>query len=563
MVNARQHSPKAYLLPFPIESFAKPILVESERTYFGRGPEGDIQIQIADRSVSRKHACIHSEDNHFVIKDLDSQNGTFLNGVRISKARLNSHDKVTIGTQTFLVLMQRHQIRALLTESSNQASDTLSISNEEVDLSNLLAQNADQAARGFLHLAANDAPESLKNDSLAHKRLSLLYQLSENLRSVSEVKDVYEKGIALILEAISGAEITLVAEESVSDDTVNVVSWKLRDPLHSAADTIPVSQSVFNWVFQEKVVLVSQDLGADARFQDSDSIRIHDIRSILCVPITGKDKVIGLLYAQAHKLLNPFTRDDAVFASAVANEMALTIDNIRLQKNLLDNERMAAIGLTISNLAHSIKNLLAINQVSSQLMDVHIKEKDYSHIVKRWHSIQQSFEGISKLSNDILEYAKEDALYIRPVDINEQIMKSRQVFEENLSDKDIEFEYLLSPDNPVWEIDQIQWRRALLNLFLNAADAVKGVEKGRIQIGTSVLKDQQLIVSVADNGCGIPEKNKAKVLELFFSTKGTKGTGLGLPMVHKFMDKSGGQLRIESQEGQGSVFQMIFPERAC
>lgn len=560
MEKAKHQVRRAYLLPYPIESFAKPILIASERTYFGRSPDDDIQIRIADRSVSRKHACIHSENKHFTIEDLNSQNGTFLNSARIQKTRLNSHDKITIGTQTFLFLMQRDQVQALLAKPPVHHSDTISINHAEMDLSDLFAQNADHATRSFLHPAASDASESPPVDSLAHTRLALLYQLSENLRRVSTIRDVYDKGLALIMETIPAAEITLVAEEVTSEDVFNVVSCELRDPGHSCGDTIPVSHSVFNWVLREKVVLVSENLSTDLRFQDSDSIRIHDLRSILCVPISGKNGVIGLLYAQAHKLLNPFTKVDALFASAVANEMALNIDNIRLQKKLLNNERMAAIGLTISNLAHNINNLLAINQTSSQLMDVHIKEKDYPHIVKRWDSIQNSFAGISKLSTDILEYAKEDKLHIQSVDINKLISKSRQRFEESLSHNDLKFDYVLTRKNLIWEIDKIQLQRALLNLVLNAVDAVKGKEDGRIRIGTSVRKDDHLIVSVSDNGCGIPKNKKGKVFELFFTTKGTKGTGLGLPMVQKFIEKSGGKLKIESQEGMGSVIEMIFPK---
>jgi signal transduction histidine kinase len=75
-----------------------------------------------------------------------------------------------------------------------------------------------------------------------------------------------------------------------------------------------------------------------------------------------------------------------------------------------------------------------------------------------------------------------------------------------------------------------------------------------------VRKDHTLVVSVADNGCGIAKNKKDKVLELFFTTKGSKGTGLGLPMVQKFIEKSGGKLKIQSQEGMGSVFKMIFPK---
>jgi signal transduction histidine kinase len=69
-----------------------------------------------------------------------------------------------------------------------------------------------------------------------------------------------------------------------------------------------------------------------------------------------------------------------------------------------------------------------------------------------------------------------------------------------------------------------------------------------------------LRISVEDNGCGIPENDKGRILDLFFTSKGTKGTGLGLPMVQKFVERSGGQLEFQSEENKGSIFTMIFPQ---
>ncbi len=550
----------AYLIPYPIESFAKPILIKSKRTFIGRSPDESIQIQIAEKSISRRHACIHSADDHYVIEDLGSQNGTFLNSERIRKARLNSHDKITIGNRNFLFLLQSDPVVELSVEPSIETSETIAISLEEMDLSDIWAQNADDATRGFLNPVTDESVDKPTSDPLALQRLALLYQLSENLRTTTRIDDVYAKGIELIMAAIPAAEKTLVVKRSLSDEGFSVLAFKLRDSQQLNGDAIPVSQTVFDWVLTERVALVSQNIGADHRFQDSDSIRIQDLRSIICVPITGKNSVVGLLYAQSNTLLSPFTKDDAVFASAVANEMALNIDNIRLQKKLLRNERMAAIGLTVSNLAHNIKNLLAVHSGAAQLMDIHIKEKDYNQIVDKWRWIEQSFTGIGRLANDMLEYAKEDELYVKTADVNKLIQSNRQLFEDSFARDGLKLKYALTRQNPLWPLDEIQFQRALFNLVLNAADAVREKKRGRIQISTSVNKDRHLIVSVADNGCGISKEKKAKILELFYTTKGSLGTGLGLPMVQKFIEKSGGQLKFESKEGAGSVFKMIFPK---
>lgn len=107
-------------------------------------------------------------------------------------------------------------------------------------------------------------------------------------------------------------------------------------------------------------------------------------------------------------------------------------------------------------------------------------------------------------------------------------------------------------------MDEIQFQRALLNLVINAADAISDKKRGRIRISTEVTVNQCLTVSVVDNGCGIPLSKMDKVLDLFFTTKGTKGTGLGLAMVQKFVETTGGKLTFKSKEGIGSKFQMIF-----
>ncbi len=562
MGKKKDENQTAYLIPYPIESFAKPIPIDAARTLIGRSPDACIKIQIAEKSISRKHACIYAEDGHYAIEDLGSQNGTFVNSERIDKVRLKNHDKIAIGSRTFLFLAQSDPAADLPVEPSIETSETIAISLEEMDLSGVWAQNADDAARGFLNPVASDRADAPPPDPLALPRLALLHQLSENLRNATKVRDVYDKGIALIMEAIPAAEKTLVVKRAVSDASFNVVAFEMRDPQQSQGDAIPVSHTVLDWVLTEKVSLVSPNISADQRFQSSDSIRIQDLRSIICVPITGTNNVIGLLYAQSNSLLSPFTKDDAVFASAVANEMALNIDNIRLQQKLLRNERMAAIGLTVSNLAHNIKNLLAVHSGAAQLMNIHIKEQDYNQIVNKWRYIEQSFTGVSRLANDMLEYAKEDELYVETADINKLIRSNRQLFEDSFARDGLKLKYDLTRQNLLWPIDEVQFQRALFNLVLNAADAVRDKKKGRIRIGTTVHKDHQLIVSVADNGCGIPKKKKGKVLELFFTTKGSLGTGLGLPMVQKFVEKSGGRLKFQSKEGAGSVFKMIFPKTA-
>ena len=138
--------------------------------------------------------------------------------------------------------------------------------------------------------------------------------------------------------------------------------------ISNSDDGIQISRTLLDWVISEKMALMTQNIADDSRLKDSESIKLQDLKAVICVPITAKEQVIGVLYVDSGDLFEEITQEDTAFAAAVASELALTIANIRLQKTVIHNERMAAIGLTISNLAHNIKNLNISPDLLNSLM---------------------------------------------------------------------------------------------------------------------------------------------------------------------------------------------------
>lgn len=118
----------------------------------------------------------------------------------------------------------------------------------------------------------------------------------------------------------------------------------------------------------------------------------------------------------------------------------------------------------------------------------------------------------------------------------------------------------LAAGDPAWAVDAKQFQRALVNLVVNAVDAIGEKPGGKIRISTAVDANRRLVVSVTDNGCGIPPVKQQRIFDLFFTTKGTNGSGLGLPMVSKSVSASGGRLAVASRPGVGTRFQMIFQD---
>ena len=549
---------KAYLIPYPVESFSKPILLSSQKTTIGRVPGNGIVIPL--QTVSRQHAKIERENEHYFLVDLKSRNGTRLNGRKIKKEPLRHHDKITVGKRTFQFMLQTDIEREAGAGQLPAAYDTILIKEDTIDMSGMLAQEAVRAAQGLFQPISNpEAEDQSESSRQVHKHLSLLYQLSEKLRAATGTDEIIDVGLGLILEAVPSAERAIIMMKSTPKGPMEIKAVKYREASMAEQEIAPLSRTLLNWVLTEKMVMVSQDVEDDARLAASESIRVDHVRSIICAPLMRAEKVMGVVYLDSSLFFNWLTQADAAFAAAAANELALNLDNIRLQKEALRNERMAAIGMTVTNLSHNIRNLISLNQNAIGLMDLHIQEMDDAKLKKNWQWIQQGYSGIHRLAVEMLEYAKEPDIHLVSTDINRMILDWRSTLDDGWAGEGITFELNLADNLPAWMMDKLQCQRALLNLVVNAVDAVKAIDNPRITISTCCDAKGHLVISVADNGCGISSDKLNNVVELFFTTKGTKGSGLGLPMVQKFVEQLNGRLAISSKEGQGADFHMIFP----
>jgi signal transduction histidine kinase len=551
---------QAYLVAYPAEKFTNPILLVSGRNTIGR--ERSCTVQIADDSVSPQHAVITNAQGNYLITDLDTPAGTFVNQERVKQTALNHRDKISLGNRTFLFLTKGDLHENSDAELNFDENDTIVISEDEFEPSELLAQLAtstpDEAFRPTLPAKAADV--NIARALRAHQRLSLLYELREKLYNVEDLKQILELGVDFILEAIETAERVMILHRSPETGSLSMQVLRFRDQ-RQTGKTIPISRTLLNWVVTERMALVSPNVADDLRFQASESIRVQNLNAILCVPMMNADRVDGIIYLDCQTLMSQLTQEDVAFAGAVANDLALRIENVRLQREALKNERMAAIGMTMTNLSHNIKNLLMLNQNTVDLMAMQLRRIDDEKLNQNWSRIQQSFSQINRLSVEMLDYAKEPDLKARPVDINRTILANREYFEQSLSHKNIAFGLILSEANPTWIMDTTQLLRAMINLVVNAIDAVAGRKNPRIELKTEV-QDNHLVISVTDNGCGINPENQNKIFDIFYTSKGVSGSGLGLPMVLKFVEGMGGSLQVKSKPDVGSAFKMIFPKKS-
>jgi len=547
--------PYAYLISLPMETFSRSIRLDAGVITIGRSRSNTIYIEHG--SVSRNHASISLIDGQYVLSDLQSHNGTYLNKKRIKIIPLKHNDQIVFGDRSCVFSLKDPELEdSDLVYTSGE--DTVDFQEDDNQLPDMIARKAETAAQTFLDLNKDKKEISAEKAVEAHSRLLLLYRLSDKLRNVKNADEILSMGTDLIFGALPSAERVVAMLRSSSKDPLkaHIVKYRHKKP---EGDIIPVSQTVINKVIKEKLALVSRDALEDSRFETGDSIMIHNLNSIICVPLISGERVIGVLHLDTSQILDAFTQNDLEFTAAVANEMSITIDNSRLEREAVQNERMAAMGLTITNIAHNIKNLQHINKGAEELMSMYVSDIADENLQKTWQLLRKYLEQINNLSANMLNFTRVHPVKLELIDISSIVLNYRDFFQENLTGKGNKLVMDIGANLTKWVMDESGLKRSLLNLVINANDAVKEKDNGVITISTFIDAQNYLNIGVSDNGCGIEPDRINDVFQLFFTTKGTKGTGLGLPMVQRFVERLGGTITVESKVDEGSTFNLNIP----
>ncbi len=230
----------------------------------------------------------------------------------------------------------------------------------------------------------------------------------------------------------------------------------------------------------------------------------------------------------------------------------------RAEERLIQAERLSCLGELSAGVAHEIRNPLAGVKINTQVLS---RKKDLTDTDRRiLESTQEGIEKIQKIVDDMLHFAQPKPAHFQEEDINEVIEKSLPVLQAKLRKGNISLSFEKGERLRRVRIDVHQIQQVLLNLMLNAIQAMgKG---GALTIRTFPENGAGVGVTIRDTGVGIPSANLKKIFDPFFTTK-SEGTGLGLSISLKILDNHSASLDVESEEGQGSAFTLHFPGGAA
>jgi PAS domain S-box-containing protein len=237
----------------------------------------------------------------------------------------------------------------------------------------------------------------------------------------------------------------------------------------------------------------------------------------------------------------------------------------RLQKEKEQAQRMAAIGRTVAGVAHYIKNILTGLQGGAYVINSAISKKDIGLVGKGWAMVERNIEQIGGIVTDMLIYSGQRTPDYQNIDPNELASEVLELMEEKARTAGVTLIRDLQPDITKVSMDRTGIHNSLLNIIGNAIDSctLEGIVNGKgiVTVKTDSPAGGGIRFIISDNGTGMDEKTQKRLFADFFTTKGYKGTGLGLPVTKKIVEEHGGELTFKSTLGQGTVFTLTVPER--
>ena len=227
-----------------------------------------------------------------------------------------------------------------------------------------------------------------------------------------------------------------------------------------------------------------------------------------------------------------------------------------LEQKFYESQKLAAVGQLSAGIAHEVRNPLSSIKMSLQILEKRLNPTGNDQ--KRFKIAQKEVEHLEKLVSDILIFARPVEPDRKPVNINILLEHSLHMAEKEIMDKAIKIETRLAEGLPEVFIDQAMIDQVLLNIYLNAIDAME--PGGRLLLSTSQPKEsgRYVCVTIEDNGCGIAPEDLAHIFNPFF-TKKKYGTGLGLTQVKKIIDLHNGAIKITSEQGKYTRVVINFP----
>jgi signal transduction histidine kinase/pSer/pThr/pTyr-binding forkhead associated (FHA) protein len=594
-------APAMYLIVTGEVGGDRAFALEKQVVTIGRASDRDVVIN--DRRVSSHHAELRRAGKTWIIFDLASTNGTFVNGARTTEAVLSVGDEITVGS-TLLVFSNK----TTYDKTSKIIAPPLGRSQTPIsaDATPAGVDAVHPAARGLIEFPLVDIEKRFfqsideKAPLDVAQKLNIVYRLSSELNSILSVDELCERLVDLVLEVIAcdRAFVILLRNGKLVPKVIRKKAG-LKD--HKG---LSISGTILNQVLKEGVAIITQDAQGDERFTGGDSIVFYSIRSALSVPLKSKEDVLGIVHVDKTTADQPFKEQDLQLLALICNQAASNLASAQLFEDLkvanaelrgakeeilrwnleleqkveertreiakkseeilrLNAEKDELLGMVAHDLRTPITAILGFSDVMIQHLEtgaVAVRVREDVEIVQRIAS------EMSDLLNDLLDVSKIEA---GKITVQRELRPLEPVIDECYET----YRFLAEPkglkltrDLPPGELPPVRHDPRRVGQVLNnlLSNAVKFSRPGdTITLGAQKIGNS-VVISVSDTGQGIAPEEVSRIFERFEqtstkSTGGERGSGLGLAIARKLVELHGGKIWVESKKDVGSTFAFSLP----
>lgn len=529
----------------------------NEPQLIGRSTEA---LPMNDNTVSRRHAELTPDDGEWYIRDLASQNGTYVNGVRIGeRTRLRMADQIRCGSTLFVF------------GRSDAGTD------DDLDLVRILRpEQIDATIERTLN--ANDDSVILAEPeprAAALHHLRVIYQLTALTTQITDRDGLLAAVMELVFNEFQperGFIMMHDGEAATRDGGVDefrpaVVKFK-APPKDRKDGRIHVSRTILQHALRSSEGVLSSNAMNDPRFAKGDSVQQFRIRSALCSPIEFRDRKLGAIYIDSSIANFTFTPEQLALLNAIGRHTGLALASVEAYNKKLQTERLAAIGETVAVLSHSIKNILQGLRGGADVVEMGLKKEDLKVSRGGWTILKRNIDRIMGLTLNMLAYSRQRTLEFDLTPIGPLLEDCAQLMADQCTARQVAMLVDVDHEVPPINIDANLLHQALVNLLANAVEAVEP-RTGAVTVKATYLPNAAAIgkggaksvvrIDVIDNGPGIPADRQSLIFQPFHTTKGIRGTGLGLAVTKRIVEEHGGMISLTSAEGKGATFSLILP----
>ncbi len=304
--------------------------------------------------------------------------------------------------------------------------------------------------------------------------------------------------------------------------------------------------------------IVNDPAGDKRHCKSVDQEVAFETRNLICAPIAYRDRVVGALTVVNKLSGKDFDDYDRTLLEAITSQAGIAMERARLVEGNLQTARMAAIGETVAGLAHCVKNIVTGLTGGQFVVNTGLERDDLEIVGKGWGVVERNMSRISSLAMDMLTYSTDREPELTTVDLDALVDDVVELLGPQAKVAGVKIR--CRRDCPVKGaiLDQNGIYRCLVNLVRNAVEACDS--GGQVEVATGLTTDGAVSIRITDDGCGMDRPTRESLFVKIFSSKGSRGTGFGLPTTHKIVCEHGGSISVESKLGKGSTFSVKLPQ---